>query len=65
MTTFLAGLCRSHRWFTLRLQALSWMQGLGGPWSESRESLSRLEGRVSYGGLGQTYVQAPLGEAPT
>ena len=47
------------------MQALSWVQGLGGPWSESRESLSRLEGRVSYGGLGQTYVQAPLGEAPT
>ena len=35
-----------------------------GPWSESRESLSRLEGRVTYS-LGHTYVQAPLGEAPT
>ena len=42
---------------------LSTMQSLGGAWTESRESLSRLEGRVTYS-LGHTFVQAPLGEAP-
>ncbi len=42
---------------------LSEMQSFGGAFTETNESLGRLEGRVTYS-LGQSYVQAPLGEAP-
>jgi hypothetical protein len=42
---------------------LSAMQSFGGAFTETKESLGRLEGRVTYS-LGQSYVQAPLGEAP-
>ena len=43
--------------------SLSAMQSFGGAFAETKESLGRLEGRVT-GSLGSSYVVAPLGEAP-
>ena len=43
--------------------SLSAMQSFGGAFTETKESLGRLEGRVTYS-LGNSYVQAPLGAAP-